>query len=533
MEIKKSLIGKNLYVIDDNGKKYGPFKEINELSDVLSEIHKISFMEQPTDYKHIGYLVKNGKTGLLLGQSDGIHSSITINVPCIYDIIYPVNSKCIVELGEDCTTDFDHYENDKNFSDIEGFGVKTDGKWGFLDKNGKKILSCKFDEIICKGNLIFVKINNKFGIFSQDMEEDLVQYKYDEIKFCKDKILVKYNEKFGILDKNGNELVPCNYDDIVYDNNYFIVKENQKYGVLDDNGKEVIPFVYDEIIMNNKFFIVKKGQKYGVLDESGKEIIECKYDKIDFDNNVYIVLQNQKHGIIDQSGEILLDLKYDEIHYDETSKDIIHIKQNEKCGIVNNDGTQLIPCEYEEIKIINYSNVVFLVKQNGKWGMLDNKGKSLTHCVYDEIKIAYIGEGLYVRKDDKWGHIDKNANEIVPCEFSLEKIEFLIKVFDKCFHDQYFELFTLKVEDLENVQELIYLKNYLYYKIKNFIMNSTSKEGIDIAVKNFENKVKYIAEKIEFRLRKETVKKKTLDEIEKLYEDLFGSHNDETKNVQM
>ena len=50
------------------------------------------------------------------------------------------------------------YENDKNFSDIEGFGVKTDGKWGFLDKNGKKILSCKFDEIICKGNLIFVKI---------------------------------------------------------------------------------------------------------------------------------------------------------------------------------------------------------------------------------------------------------------------------------------------------------------------------------------------------------------------------------------
>ena len=36
------------------------------------------------------------------------------------------------------------------------------------------------------------------------------------------------------------------------------------------------------------------------------------------------------------------------------------------------------------------------------------------------------------------------------------------------------------------------------------------------SLKNFENKVKYIAEKIEFRLRKETVKKKTLDEIEKL-----------------
>ena len=122
-------------------------------------------------------------------------------------------------------------------------------KQGFIDENGKVVISLKYDEI------------------------------YEFSKHFKDWAMVKVNGKYGFIDKIGTEVIPAKYSnsEFKFYEGLAVVKVGNFYGYINENGKEVIPCKYDEAgVFFNGRARVKYQNKDGCIDISGYFDRKCK-----------------------------------------------------------------------------------------------------------------------------------------------------------------------------------------------------------------------------------------------------------------
>ena len=115
-------------------------------------------------------------------------------------------------LGE---TVMDCFESKKS-NDISLYKVCHKGKWGYIDKTGREVAPCQYDD-------------------AEDLHEGLA--------------LVKNNDKWGFIDKTGREVIPCKYADAWdFQEGLALVVKNGKRVYIDKTGREVAPFIYDDKI---------------------------------------------------------------------------------------------------------------------------------------------------------------------------------------------------------------------------------------------------------------------------------------------
>jgi len=90
------------------------------------------------------------------------------------------------------------------------------GKWGFINKKGKEVVSPQYDSV------------NRFSEGLAAVQDQ--------------------NKKWGFIDKKGKVIIPIKYDSVEnFKNDISIVCLNKKLGVVDKTGKIVIPIEYDSI----------------------------------------------------------------------------------------------------------------------------------------------------------------------------------------------------------------------------------------------------------------------------------------------
>ena len=86
------------------------------------------------------------------------------------------------------------------------------GKWGFIDKTGKEVIPCKWED-------------------AKDFSEGLVS-------------VMDTNGKYGFIDKTGKVVIPCQWQDAEdFSNGMGRVQDvaNKKWGFIDKTGKVIIP----------------------------------------------------------------------------------------------------------------------------------------------------------------------------------------------------------------------------------------------------------------------------------------------------
>lgn len=121
-------------------------------------------------------------------------------------------------------------------SNIIGYKIVNNGKWGVCDRNGYEILA--------------------------------PAYEYSSIEEEQGRLLLsfKQNGKEGIADMRGNILIAPRYDEIYTRNTdghwYFGIKNNNKEGICDANGVEIIPPVIKGSIIWHNGYITKNGEKW-------------------------------------------------------------------------------------------------------------------------------------------------------------------------------------------------------------------------------------------------------------------------------
>ena len=84
--------------------------------------------------------------------------------------------------------------------------VELNGKWGYIDKEGKEVIPLKYDFAWSfSEGLACVGLNGKSGFIDKEGKE-VIPFKYDDAgPFSKGLALVRLNGKWGYIDKNGIE----------------------------------------------------------------------------------------------------------------------------------------------------------------------------------------------------------------------------------------------------------------------------------------------------------------------------------------
>ncbi len=168
--------------------------------------------------------------------------------------------------------------------DEDGFIVKKDTLFGYIDTRNEIILPFEYEDIIGEhlGN-IFVKKNGKWGVVD-DENQQLVPCKYDYIAYAWDddknkngrNYIVVQNDKFGKVTENGEEIFPCMYDGITTwveygpDGHYVMI--GNKMGLIDETGNTMIPIQYENVVClyGTKWAIIYDKGKMGLFDIKNK-----------------------------------------------------------------------------------------------------------------------------------------------------------------------------------------------------------------------------------------------------------------------
>ena len=177
---------------------------------------------------------------------------------------------------------------EKGYEAIEDFHeglakVKKDGKWGYINKEGREVIPCKYD-------------------FAEGFSEGLapVEKGWETGK----------GSKWGYINKEGREVIPCKYDS-AYDFSEGLAQVikgdiiDGKRGYINKEGREVIPCKYDSASnFSEGLAKVEKDGKVGYINKEGREVIPCKYDSAsDFREGLVFVDKDNHTLIIDQSGQ--------------------------------------------------------------------------------------------------------------------------------------------------------------------------------------------------------------------------------------
>jgi len=191
-----------------------------------------------------------------------------------------------------------------------------DGKYGYINAQGKVIIPFEYDEMYMQ-------------LFRVDLKEG--------IEYLKFFISLK-DDKWGILSYNGKIWIPFEYSAIeVLENTrgqLLKVNDNFQWGIVDFiDRKTILPCYFEEIEVyvfgDSAFFIVEEeafdGNKKGIYDFRG-EILPSEYDEIfihdEKDKIFFTVQKNNKWGAFDHNGKLLLPIKYDDLIPAETEEKI-------------------------------------------------------------------------------------------------------------------------------------------------------------------------------------------------------------------
>lgn len=189
--------------------------------------------------------------------------------------------------------------------------VKKDGKYGYINKKGKKVIPFEYDRTYDFSDGVGrVEKDGKIGYIGTNGKL-ITKIEYDDGgDMYEDRVWVKKDGKYGFLDKQGNIAIPFIYDYAYeFEENIAPVKKDGKYGAIDKDGNTVIDFKFNWIShFSEGYARIFDGEKYGYINKSGDVVIEPQFWwAYDFSEGVATVHMGKWESIIDKDGNFLHD----------------------------------------------------------------------------------------------------------------------------------------------------------------------------------------------------------------------------------
>lgn len=300
-----------------------------------------------------------------------------------------------------------------DYDQLELFPKKGEnGKWGYVDKNGKVVISYRYDNAYAFMNGVSqVEQDGKIGLITKKgMFLCPCQFDYVD-DFSKILTRVRIKSKWGYIDQTGKQVCPCQFDEAypIDDMGMAKVQLNRKQGYIDRTGKFVVSCQFDQVWgFSDNLALVEKSGLYGYINRQGQIAIPCQFKLAEsFHEGRAYVLCDNKYGYIDVSGKIVIPCLFENAGSFRDGK--AKVTYREKEIFIGKDWKE--PAfDYGSMRLFPFQG------KNKKWGFKNEDGFLMIKCEFDEVDS--FSEGLArVKYCDKWGFINKRGNIVIPCQF--------------------------------------------------------------------------------------------------------------------
>ncbi|SHJ79270.1 WG containing repeat-containing protein [Reichenbachiella agariperforans] len=250
--------------------------------------------------------------------------------------------------------------------ELFGFGMKgysngllainDDGKWGYLDTEGKTVITPQYDKVSV---------------------------------FTNDKAIARKDDKFFILDISGSETkvdIP---------------------GLIDLDpfeGDGLAPYRLED-------------KTWGFINADGTVAIKAQFGSVGYfsDGLAWARGTSGLIGFIDTSGQWVIEPQFQSAKEFDPSSGLARIKRNDQWGYTNKSG-EIIRINDTE-KWEDFSDGLALGRKNDKFGFFDVSGQWAIEPQYDGARSFYNGFAA-VKKGDLWGYINTKGEWVIEPKFS-------------------------------------------------------------------------------------------------------------------
>lgn len=314
----------------------------------------------------------------------------------------------------------------ESFDETVLFRIIRNGKYGYINKKGQVIISCKYDYAgVFSEGLARVKINDSYGyidVTGKIIIKTVFDSKSDD--FHEEFARVRVKEKYGYINKTGQTVIPCEFDDARnFSEGLARVKKKGLFGYINTAGEIVIPCKYERAGNFHEGISWVMGEDddyYTYIDKGGKEIFTYELDEDEEPSNFREGLlcvciddeDDEFYGYINRDGERVIEIDsddYDEIGGFHEGLAFVRDCDEEKYGYINKNGKLVIKCKYDGAN--GFCEDLASVKENRKWGFIDRSGKKVIPCKYEKVEDFKNGLAR-VTINGKKGYVDKTGREV-------------------------------------------------------------------------------------------------------------------------
>ena len=354
------------------------------------------------------------------------------------------------------------YEDAESFSDGLA-AVKQGGKWGYIDEDGKLVISCQFDKAypFSEGLAIVGKIQQQEGwhwtgdldewdnwVMEDGMGDAYVWYILD----ANGKTTPLMFDTYEWDDETGESRpveIPlfgfCQEVDAVTQSPYFYngyvnLLNYCLYGTMDYGPYNL---VYDRqgnrLELENEYLVISGSLTEGLfaaympatpdwyfLDESGQVVLQNSADQMgsvrSFNQGLapiscYVESENRTLiGFIDKTGKTVIAPQFTDFYFMAVSTaqkvfndGIASMEKDGKWGGIDKTGKTVIPFTYDFLN--SFLEGLAVAEKNGKYGVIDTSNRTVIPFAYDRLSGFQNGFCVAV-KDGRAFCIDRYGNEI-------------------------------------------------------------------------------------------------------------------------
>jgi hypothetical protein len=230
-----------------------------------------------------------------------------------------------------------------------------DGRYGFLDANGKRVIMPQFEVADdFENNRAIVQVKNKYGLIDR-AGNFVVQPQYEFIfNLGEGYYQAKDSQgRTGVVDSTGKVVLEPRFEEIFHlQKPYFTVELNQLNGCYSVSGKEIYPPVSSRQIYfyNGRCEVTDAQGKCGLIDSTGKILLPTAYDSIGtFFKGYATIMQAGRFGAIDTTGKIVVAPKYEELR--PMVNGFAVYREKRKFGYIPVNGSVAIPAHFDDASV--------------------------------------------------------------------------------------------------------------------------------------------------------------------------------------
>ncbi len=264
------------------------------------------------------------------------------------------------------------YSQVYNFSEGICAVKNTEGKWGYIDADGKEVIPCTYDvanSFSC--GLALVKSDGFYGYINKE-NQFVIPATYEEAyPFSEDRACVRQGELYGYIDTTGAMTIPASFE-LAFDftEDGAVVKQGD-YGLIDRVGNTKILTVWDQLSPNisNGYIKGKQNGSWMFLDSFG-EVLSDEYLYLgDFSEGLCPVKTETGYGYIDTDFNLAIPAEWDSTG--EFSEGLAPVSKEGQFGYINASGNLVTELLYTDCGKVSAGRAAVCGSETGKYSFID------------------------------------------------------------------------------------------------------------------------------------------------------------------